>query len=239
MNCGNLLDASFPTLQLTDTVNNAREYIGEEACLVVLLDQQYKGVLNKDDFDGADDALTLESFTEYFTQTCVADTDFFLGALRKMREQHIAYLPVVSLTGAYLGMITQEAIIDVAAQYLNAVDPGGVIILQMPPHQFSISELGRIVESNNAKILHLTTWTDVATGSLMVSMKVNKVDIQDILASFERYQFNVYQYFGENLSEETLKSNFDNLMNYLRMYLSLMTQTCKSFVSFYAFFYCY
>lgn len=217
MNCGNLIDASFPALQLSDTISKARDYLGEDACIVVLQDQQLKGVIQAADLEDKDDSLTISSCVDYFSFTFVTESDFFLTALRKMAEQHLPCVPVLSLAGEYMGVITREAIVEVAAQYLNAGDPGGVIILQMLPHQFSISELGRIIESNNAKILHLTTWTDLSATSLMVSMKVNKIDIQDILASFERYQFSVYQYFGENLSEDTLKSNFDNLMNYLRM----------------------
>ncbi len=87
----------------------------------------------------------------------------------------------------------------------------------MAPHNFSISELGRIVESNDARIIHLNTWTDNTNGQLMIAIKINKTDLQDVLASFERYEYNVVQYFGENLSEEELRLNFDHLMNYLNI----------------------
>ena len=217
MNCGNLIDATFPSLQVSDPVSKARDYVGQEHSIVLLQDQHFKGVIDTENLEHLDDSLLLESCVDHFSFAFVNESDFFLAALRKMSEQHLSCVPVLSLAGEYMGVITRETIVEVAAQYLNAGDPGGVIILQMLPHQFSISELGRIVESNNAKILHLTTWTDLSAGSLMVSMKVNKIDIQDILASFERYQFSIYQYFGENLSEDTLKSNFDNLMNYLKM----------------------
>jgi acetoin utilization protein AcuB len=48
-------------------------------------------------------------------------------------------------------------------------------------------------------------------------VKINKTDLQDVLASLERYEYNVVQYFGENLSEEELRLNFDHLMNYLNI----------------------
>jgi CBS domain-containing protein len=217
MNCGNLIDLSFPALQSTETVGKAKDMIRTDGCLIVLQDQQFKALFYAEDLEEVVETQTLASCMNFYTPIVVSESDFFLTGLRKMREQHVPFLPVVSLSGEYVGVLTQEALIDMLSQYLSAGDPGGIIILQMIPHQFSISEIGRIVESNNAKIIHLTTWTDAASGILMVSMKVNKIDIQDILASFERYQYTVYQYFGENLSEETLKSNFDNLMNYLKM----------------------
>ena len=218
MNCGSIQTQSIPALQMTDTVGAARQCMEDSGFddLPVLMEHTYKGLVHFSDLDMYDAHIQLAELADHFTHLFVGEQDFFLTALNKIHEKNVQCLPVINLSGEYIGSISMESMADIVSKYLSASEPGGIIILQMTPHQFSISELGRIVESNNAKIIHLTTWTDAGTGELMVSMKVNKIDIQDILASFERYQFTVYQYFGENLSEETLKSNFDNLMNYLR-----------------------
>jgi acetoin utilization protein AcuB len=219
MNCGSILSKSIPTLQLTDSVRTAINYMEESGFedLPVLQENSLKGVVHLSDLEQFNDNIPLSELAHLFSHVFVSEQDFFLTALNKIQSMHMLLLPVVSVNGEYAGVVSLENIAEVTARYLSASEPGGIIILQMPVHQFSISELGRIVESNNAKILHLTTWTDHTIGELMVSMKVNKIDIQDILASFERYQFTVYQYFGENLSEETLKNNFDHLMHYLRL----------------------
>ncbi|MFN9711258.1 MAG: CBS domain-containing protein [Bacteroidota bacterium] len=219
MNCGSILSQSIPTLQITDSVKKAKDCMGESGFedLPVLQEQIFRGLLHISDLEELNDDLLLSELADHFTYLFVSEQDFFLVALNKMQNAHVQCLPVMGISGEYVGAITLERIADIVGRYLSASEPGGIIILQMPAHQFSISELGRIVESNNAKILHLATWTDPAIGELMVSMKVNKIDIQDILASFERYEFAVYQYFGENLSEDTLKNNFDNLMHYLRL----------------------
>jgi phosphoribosylanthranilate isomerase len=124
---------------------------------------------------------------------------------------------VVNKEGTLLGIIAEEELLQAVSHYNAASQPGGVIILQVHPNNFSISEIGRIVESNNAKIIHLNTWTDASSGQLMVAVKMNKSDIHDVLASFERYQYNVVQYFGENLTEDELKDNYEHLMNYLNI----------------------
>jgi len=218
MNCGTLIIQSIPTLKLTDHVGmaiNCMEDAGFEQ-LPVVEEGSFKGLVYLSDISAYSDELVLTELSDRFAQILVRDQDFFLTAMNKMHEFQVQCMPVISSSEEYIGAISIQRITDTAVEYLSAAEPGGIIILQMPPHQFSISELGRIIESNNAKMIHLTTWTEKNSGELMVSMKVNKIDIQDILASFERYQFTVYQYFGENLSEETLKNNFDNLMNYLR-----------------------
>lgn len=218
MICGTILSQSIPTIQLSDTVGEARKLMEDISLenLPVLEENIYKGLLDFSDIDLIDDKIRISELPELLLQTFVVENDFFLSALKKVQDQRITCIPVINITGEYLGAVTQESLLEAAARYLSAAEPGGIIILQMPAQQFSISELGRIVESNNGKILHLTTWTDQLSGELMVGIKLNKIDIQDILASFERYQYTVFQYFGENLSEDTLKNNFDNLMNYLR-----------------------
>ena len=218
MNCGSIQTQSIPALQITDTVGAAMRCMEDSGYddLPVLQEHSFRGVVHLSDLDLHDEHLQLVELINQFSQIFAGEHDFFLTALNKIHERNLQCLPVINQSGEYTGSISMEHLTETVSKYLSASEPGGIIILQMPPHQFSISELGRIVESNNAKIIHLTTWTDSTSGELLVSMKVNKIDIQDILASFERYQFTVYQYFGENLSEETLKSNFDNLMNYLK-----------------------
>jgi acetoin utilization protein AcuB len=218
MNCGAFIIQSIPTLKLTDSVGMARDCMDDAGFeqLPVVDEGNFKGLVYLSDILAYDERLLLSDLTDRFAYVFVRDIDFFLTAMNKMHEFQVKCMPVINTSEEYTGAISLQRITDAAVEYLSAAEPGGIIILQMTPHQFSISELGRIIESNNAKIIHLTTWTEKTSGELMVSMKVNKIDIQDILASFERYQFTVYQYFGENLSEETLKNNFDNLMNYLR-----------------------
>ena len=81
--------------------------------------------------------------------------------------------------------------------------------------KFAISEISRIVESNDATILHLNTTTDEKTGMLSVTIHLNKKDVATIVASFERYEYNVIYYFGDEKFENEIHSNFLHLMNYL------------------------
>jgi hypothetical protein len=50
-----------------------------------------------------------------------------------------------------------------------------------------------------------------------VTIKLNKLEVSDIVATFQRHEYNVKYYFGEELFENELKTNYDNLMNYLKI----------------------
>ncbi len=219
MTAAELISNHIPTLQTTDTVRQALTWMKENRTseLPVVNDQKYVGLLYEDDIEDEDENAVIETFLHNGTPVNINPSDFFLVPLKIMHQQKLTLLPVVREDGELMGVITRDDLLEAASHYNSAAIPGGIVILQMQPNSFYISEIGRIVESNNAKIIHLNTWTDNSTGELMVAIKVNKNDIQDILSSFERYEYNVIQYFGENLSEEELRLNYDHLMNYLNI----------------------
>ena len=51
----------------------------------------------------------------------------------------------------------------------------------------------------------------------MVTLKINKLEISDIIATLQRYDYSVIHYFGEEQYENELKNNYDHLMNYLNI----------------------
>lgn len=87
----------------------------------------------------------------------------------------------------------------------------------MEQRSFSFSEICKMVETNDAQITQLNTWWNTQTESLIVTIKINKYEISDILATFQRYEYQVKYYFGEELYENELRSNYDHLMNYLNI----------------------
>ena len=90
-------------------------------------------------------------------------------------------------------------------------------MLEMASKDYSFNEISRLIESNEAQIKQLNTNVDPLTGLMEVTIKINKLEVSDIVASFQRHEYNVKYYFGEELFENELKTNYDNLMNYLKI----------------------
>ena len=61
-----------------------------------------------------------------------------------------------------------------AWKFSGANEIGGIIELEMERSQFAISEISRIVESNDCTILHLNTIVHPETGMLTVTLHINK-----------------------------------------------------------------
>jgi hypothetical protein len=103
------------------------------------------------------------------------------------------------------------------AKFTGTEEPGGIIVLEMEKRNFSFSDLGRLVETNDAYITQLNTFVEPDTNLILVTIKVNKFEISDIIATFQRYEYVIRYYFGEELYTNELKDNYDSLMHYLNI----------------------
>jgi acetoin utilization protein AcuB len=129
----------------------------------------------------------------------------------------VSVLPVVGENNLYLGVITQANLVRHLAELFALNNPGGVIILEVNEKDFFLTEIANIVESNDAKILSMTTGTFRDSTKLEVTLKLNKMDIEPVLQTFNRYNYLVKASFSENLNMDTLRERFDSLMKYLNI----------------------
>lgn len=213
-----LISNSIPALQLHDTVARALQQMDDADVvhLPIVAEGQYIGLADEADLlDIDNDQLKLGELDIQWPKPAVNIIDHFLNAVKIAAEYKLTVVPVVKENNEFVGVITKLQLLSTLSEYTSAAEHGGIIVLEMEPRNFSLSEISRIIESNDAKILHLNTYTEKETGQLLVSIKINRKDLQDILASFERYEYNVKQYFGDNLSGDEMRDNYEHLMNYL------------------------
>ncbi|MEJ0104747.1 MAG: hypothetical protein WDO19_20295 [Bacteroidota bacterium] len=71
----------------------------------------------------------------------------------------------------------------------------------MEAKDYSFNAISRIIESNDAQIKQLNTTTDVQTGLIQVTIKVDKPVISDIIATFQRYEYTVKYYSEKNYTK--------------------------------------
>ncbi|MDQ3279511.1 MAG: CBS domain-containing protein, partial [Bacteroidota bacterium] len=126
----------------------------------------------------------------------------------------LSIVPVVE-EKQLLGIVTYTDLLRNASDFMSLSQPGALIVLEIDNYQYSFTEINRIVESVDAQITQLNTFTDPESGTVQVTIRVNKVEVSDLVSTFQRYEYNVKHYFGEELYQNELKTNYDNLMNYL------------------------
>ena len=213
-----LINSNIPQLKLIDSINKALQLINDYRVthLPVVSEDKYLGLVSEDDLmDAEDDRLTIQVLENSFTKAFVKENEHFLNAVNCSNRYETSVVPVINEQQELVGVITLTDLLKALGDFSGASEIGGIIVMEMERSQFAISEISRIVESNDATILHLNTTVHQETGLLTVTLHLNKKEISAIVASFERYEYDVIYYFGEEKFENEIQSNYRHLMNYL------------------------
>ncbi len=213
------IDASLPFLRTTDTVEYALDLMQEykQEALAVVHDNHCIGLLTEHfllEFDGL---MKIENLKEHCIQQQVVETAHIFDVLKLATANTLVCVPVINAEQEYVGIITAQKIMQHFAQDAALENNGGVLVLEMESRDYSLTEISRIVESNNAAILHSMISSIPNQQKLYVSLKINKDDLKDIQLSFERYQYNVIAVIHQSEYEIQLKERYDSLMRYLEV----------------------
>ncbi|WP_046368437.1 CBS domain-containing protein [Flavihumibacter petaseus] len=215
-----LISASLPVLSPKDPVYRALQLMDDchVSQLPIVDDEKYIGLLSEADLlNAADDNLLLETLTPLISKIRVSPNNHFTEAIQLANEYGLDIVPVTETDLTWVGAIAASDLLKYTGHMIGADEPGGIIVLEMEKRDFAFSEIYKLVETNDAQITQLNTYYDNNLGLLFVTMKLNKFELSDIVATFQRYEYQVRYYFGEEQYENELRNNYDHLMNYLNL----------------------
>ncbi len=179
---------------------------------------KYIGLISEEDLMQADnDNSALEILQQSFSGISVKTNEHFLKALQIAAENGLSVVPLVNDENELTGTVVYNDLLKYASGFMSLNEPGALIVLEIPSNQYSFNEISKLVETNDAQITQLNTSNDPESGMMQVTIRINKPEVSDIIATFQRYDYNVKYFFGEELYTNELRSNYDNLMNYLRI----------------------
>lgn len=168
-------------------------------------------VLDTDSFDHdklvSDYKYTLEGFY-------VRNTTTWLDVLEIFAKNHTNLVPVLDENNTYLGYYEIEDIIKFFHETPFLKEPGGIIVVEKPILDYSMSEIAQIVESNNGKLLGLFI-SESTVNTVQVTVKISVGAMNDIIQTFRRYNFEIISDHQEDLYISKLKERSDYLNKYL------------------------
>ena len=217
---GNLQTQTLPYLRLSDKVYQALELMNENHVehLPIVEGDKYVGMISESDLSQAEnDHSSLEQFKQSISNPSVKEDEHVLKAIQVAVQSGLTVVPIVGENAELIGVVTYADLLKYSSEFMSLNEPGGLIVLEMESKDYSFNEISRIIEGNEAQIKQLNTNVDPTTGLMEVTIKINKTEVSDIVASFQRHEYNVKYYFGEELFENELRTNYDNLMNYLKI----------------------
>lgn len=129
----------------------------------------------------------------------------------------LSLLPVLDEKNRYLGCIIFPDLVKKISEMISVENPGAIIVLEMNANDYSLTEISNIVESNDAKILNCFVTSQPDSTKISITLKINKIDFQPVLQTFNRYEYIVKEFYGESNYYDDLQERYDSLMNYLNV----------------------
>lgn len=148
----------------------------------------------------------------------VHETQHIFEVASIMYKLKLSVVPVLNEEHDYQGVIV---LYDLARKFSNLYsvhEPGGVIILEITSQDYSLSQIAQIVESNDAKILSSFVTREYGSNNLLLTIKLNIVELSAVLQTFLRYNYIVKAVYMDNsMLNDLYEDRYDQFMKYMNI----------------------
>lgn len=185
--------------------------------LPLLRDGMYRSLVSEKELLAMPDPSETIGDSTFFAPSVQEDTHIH-EALSLITRYQLSLLPVINAQGEYLGTITRDKLIDILSELCNAEAAGSVFVLEVNPQDYSLTDIARLIESNNAHVLNVLSYTDKDTGRLRLIIKIDLEDASPVIRSFERFNYTVLYYFMEKgMVDDLLQQRMEELVHYMNI----------------------
>ncbi len=215
-----LITDEIPPLKTSDTGLMAINWMDEfkVSQLPIVNKHEYLGLISDTDIldlNITDDELGKCKLS--LLRPFVFENQHVYEVIKMVSSLKLTVLPVLNEHQQYLGLIPVTALMQHFSTLAATREPGGIVVLEMNVHDYSMTQIAQIIEGNDGKILssYLNPLPD--STRIEVTLKINKEDLSAILQTFYRYNYNVKASFHQSEFSEDMKNRYDSFMNYINI----------------------
>lgn len=207
-----------PVLKLSDRCDKVMQWMDEYRVmhLPVFDGTEYIGLVTEADLLGMDDMdCDLSCFRNSLLKVAITGDRPVYDVIKLMDDFKLSMVPVMDDNERLIGVVTYKEVITAMVDALNLNAKGGVLVLEMNYVDYALSEISRIVESNDARVLsaHISFHED--SNLIDVIIKVNTESLTSIIQTLERYDYRIKASFHKGTDTDYLQDRYDELMRYL------------------------
>lgn len=220
MRAGDLITDEIPTLTGDDNALFAMQLLDEFKMkhLPVVDGSRYLGLLSDSAvLEVPNYEEPLRAHPESLQLISVYSDQHVYDLVKIAAEFQLSAIAILDRNQNYQGVVSIYCLVRELASIAAMKEPGGIIVLEMNQHDFSLSEIARIVEGNDALILSANLTSTPDSTKLEVTLKINRTNIEPILQTFARFNYTISASFQEVARDNTLSDRYDELMRYLKI----------------------
>ncbi|MDX2360456.1 MAG: CBS domain-containing protein [Crocinitomicaceae bacterium] len=215
-----LITEEIPPLMHTDTGEKALHWMEEfkVSHLPVLKSGNFVGIVSESDIlDKMELEKTLDELFQHLPRSYAFGTDHIYHVLARIAEAKLSVMPILDENEQYLGCTSVQHLMSLIANTGSIKENGGILVLEVARADYSMAQIGQIVESNDAKILSSYIMSSADSTNIEVTLKINQIELDRIIRTFERYDYVIKASFQKSTFGDDMQFRYDALMNYLNL----------------------
>lgn len=185
--------------------------------LPIVNNEELLGTISEEDILSGNMDEPIGSYGLSLSRAHVNQHDHLFEVMGKMAEHQLTAIPAVDDQNNYLGIITQEELMQFYARSFSFSEPGSILVLEMQKRNYSLAEISRIIEAENIRILSTFLTKSPDTEVVYVTLKISSGEAQRAKATLERHEYFVKASFVEKTYVEDLNEHYDAFMHYLNV----------------------
>ena len=212
-----LISARLIPLRTSDTGRAALSVMSDFYVkhLPIVNDAQLLGVISEEDILNNPMSEPVGSYSLQLRKPYVSYNEHLFEIMSTMAENDLTVIPVIDADGNYMGLITQNDLMQFYARSFSFTEPGGILVLEMAKRDYHLSEIARHIESDGAVVLSCFISNTADPSFVSLTIKLNKSNLDQVVATLGRFGYTVKGSYVETEYVDQLKDRYDMLMNYL------------------------
>lgn len=214
------LSALIPSIKSSETGEKALIWMADFHVqhLPVVEDGRFLGVISEDDiYELSKPEATIAEHNYSNQNSFVNEYEHVYEIVKMAVRYQLTLVPVVDDNEIYLGAITQEALLAYFAQATSINEPGSILVLEVSERNYSLAEIARLAEYEQATILSSNVTSHPNSVSMEITLKFNTREVGRLVATYERFNYTVKASFQESDYMEDYQERYDSLMSYLNI----------------------
>lgn len=202
-------------LEFSDARKGAVELMMDYMCfqLPVMKDGVLYGTVDLDECLHSEEE-SIESLVDEGVLSVHYSTHIF-DVLKLMHKAGADVCCVLDENKAWVGLLTKTDLVHTLSKSLTVNQTGAILIIEMVAHQYSASEIARLVESEGSHLLGLWLQNVPDSGRIRASLKLNTKNAERIISGLQRHNYDIVATFGDDDYKENVEKRFESLMKYL------------------------
>lgn len=177
----------------------------------------YIGAISENDVRCFEKNKTVEDYRYALSPFFGRHDDELINILKLFANNDTNILPVLDRThNSYLGYLDLTDIMFLLEKTPFFGEKGNIIVVEKGEFDYSFSEIGQIVESNDGKLYGLYI-SKLVNGVAQITVKTTEISVDRILQTFRRYGYKIISNHKEDTFIKDLKERSDYLNKYLNI----------------------